>query len=98
MAELTEILSERGGRYGSFAENAAISQNLKAVMKFSRNWEGLTLDKKECLEMIAAKISRLLTGETEHADTFLDIAGYATLVAQNIQSSSSSSEVQSPST
>lgn len=45
------LLADRGARYGAFADNAAISQALKAVMRRSPKWDALDPDMKEALEM-----------------------------------------------
>ena len=82
---VNEILKERGSRYGEFSAQAIITQNLKRQMAQSPNWETyLTTDKKEALEMIAHKIGRILNGDPEYKDSWVDIAGYATLIADTL--------------
>ena len=81
---LEEILMERGERYGPFPVHAYITQRLKHVMKESNNWGKLSSDKKEALEMIAHKSGRILNGDPEYHDSWHDIAGYATLVADEL--------------
>lgn len=41
-------------------------------------------DQRECLEMIAHKIGRILNGDPHYEDSWRDIAGYATLVADRL--------------
>ncbi len=82
--EIKDTLAERRKRYGSFVDNSTISQKIKETMRASPNWANLSTDKKECLEMIAYKISRLLTGDPEYHDNWHDIEGYARLVADEI--------------
>jgi len=77
---LTNTLAERLTKYGEFEDNARVTQNLKRVMRASANWERLSDDKKESLEMIAHKISRILNGDPEYADSWHDICGYSSLV------------------
>ena len=81
MTEINAILKERGKRYGAFEEHARIAQAIKTAMRDSPNWQGLSDDKRECLEMLAHKIGRILNGDPEYKDNFVDIAGYAQLVA-----------------
>ena len=50
----------------------------------SPNWETLSDDKKEALEMTALKIGRILNGDPEYADSWHDIAGYAKLVEDTL--------------
>lgn len=42
-------------------------------------------DQIECLEMIAHKVGRILNGDPHYHDSWLDVAGYATLVADRLQ-------------
>jgi len=82
---VNKILVERGSRYGEFSTHAIITQNLKRQMVLTPNWETLlTSDKKEALEMIAHKIGRILNGDPEYKDSWVDIAGYATLIADTL--------------
>jgi len=86
MTNVNEVLEERGTRYGKFKHHAEISWNIKIAMRGSPNWIGgkLTADKREALDMIAHKIARILNGDPEYADSWVDIAGYAQLVADDI--------------
>lgn len=81
------ILAERGTRYGVFANHAFIAQELKAIMQDTNNWKlhNLTPDMKEALEMIQHKIGRILNGDPNYKDSWVDIAGYATLVAETLK-------------
>lgn len=82
---LDAVLNERGSRYGSFLKHAVITQRLKAVMSDTPNWIALNDDMVESLEMIAHKIGRILNGDPAYADSWVDIAGYAQLVADRLQ-------------
>jgi hypothetical protein len=79
-----EILAEREKTYGSFVEQGRVEQNIKRAMHDSPNWASLPDDSKSSLEMIATKISRILKGDPEYADSWCDIAGYAKLVADRL--------------
>jgi hypothetical protein len=81
---LDAVLNERGSRYGSFIKHAVITQRLKAVMSDTDNWIALNDDMVEALEMIAHKIGRILNGDPAYADSWVDIAGYAQLVADRL--------------
>lgn len=84
LPDITETLSERGSRYGSFEEHARITQNIKAAMKDSSNWDKLPPNMKESLEMLAHKAGRILNGDPLYHDSWHDIAGYAKLVADEL--------------
>ncbi len=50
-------------------------------MKRAKN---LSCDQTEALEMICHKIARIINGDSDYADSWVDIAGYATLVANRL--------------
>jgi nucleoid-associated protein YejK len=84
IVDIHDVLVERGKRYGVFAEHAEISQTLKNVMRETDGWSRLTNSQREALEMHAHKIARILNGDTTYVDNWTDIAGYATLVEQEL--------------
>lgn len=84
MSDIEKTLLERGERYGPFPDNARISQNLKIQMRNTPNWDYLQPDMRECLDLVASKISRILSGDPEWADNPRDCAGYFTRVLQRI--------------
>ena len=84
MTDITTTLEERGSRYGKFTEHSRITQNIKAMMA-EGNWFDLQPDQKEALEMFAHKIGRILNGDPNYADSWIDIAGYAKLVADRLE-------------
>ncbi|CAB4131954.1 hypothetical protein UFOVP137_50 [uncultured Caudovirales phage] len=82
---ISETLTERGKRYGAFSEHAKIAQLLKGVMQSRPVYQSLKADQREALEMIAHKIARILNGDPNYADSWIDIAGYAKLVADRLE-------------
>lgn len=91
---ISATLQERGNRYGAFTEHARISQNIKKAMRDSPNWESLSPDKKEALEMNAHKTARILNGDPEYHDSWHDIEGYTRLVADELIRTASNMGVQ----
>ena len=85
MSDIHTTLQERGNRYGAFSGHALITQNLKDSMRDTRNWSTLDDSKKEALEMIAHKIGRILNGDPNYADSWVDIAGYAQLIVDQLE-------------
>jgi len=45
----------------------------------------LAADQREALEMIAHKIARIINGDPNYADSWVDIAGYAKLVSDRLE-------------
>lgn len=89
VSDISDTLKERGGRYGKFTEQARITQSLKAAMRNSPNWEKLAPDQKEALEMVQHKIARILNGDHEYADSYLDCEGYIRLVRVRLETGES---------
>lgn len=78
------IITERGSRYGKFNDGAAIMQELKFVMREVDGWHNLTPSQREALDMIQHKIGRILNGDPTYDDSWKDIAGYATLIVNEL--------------
>lgn len=81
---IEKTLDERGKRYGTFVGHARITQALKQIMQESPKWKELADDQKEALEMTAHKIGRILNGDPNYDDSWVDIAGYTKLVADRL--------------
>ena len=82
-------MDERGTRYGIFINQARIAQTLALAFEEGRKLSGKTrfsfdLDELEALSMIFNKIARITNGDPHYSDSWRDIAGYATLVADRL--------------
>lgn len=94
MSDLANTLEERGQRYGKFTGHARVSQTIQLAMirgyhksHKDKVWEvHLDDDQREALFMIAHKIGRIINGDPNYADSWHDIAGYAKLVADRLES------------
>lgn len=80
-------LVERGTKYGKFADQAAVTYKLKNVLREHSGVHGKSYayDQAEALDMICAKLGRIVNGDPDYADSWVDIAGYAKLVADRLQ-------------
>lgn len=83
--DIEETLKERGSRYGDFIDNARIAQGIKDIMRTGGQWNNLDADMKEGLDIIAGKISRLLTGDPLYLDNWHDIIGYTRLIEKRLE-------------
>lgn len=81
-----ELLAERGNTHGDYTHHAAVTQDLKDVMRTHKGWMALSQDQRETLEMIQHKVGRILAGNPNYADHWDDIAGYARLSSQRVTS------------
>lgn len=85
VTDVNQMLAGRESRYGSFQNHASISQALKSVMQARSGWDRLAADQKEALEMVQHKVARILNGDPNWHDSWLDVAGYSTLVANRLE-------------
>lgn len=85
--DVDNILTERGGRYGSFYTQGLITQDLKQVIRKYANAVGTEMDSDqwEALDMICSKISRIVNGDPDYDDSWVDIAGYAQLIVNRLR-------------
>jgi hypothetical protein len=98
-SNINATLAERNSRYGDFKGHAVFTQIIKATMvndweslkllcEAAEIGELCTTKRSpsqyEALEMIAHKIGRILNGDSNYADSWHDIAGYAMLVEQEL--------------
>ena len=84
------VLDRREEQYGSYMQSADTAIKIKGAMHnaIARNDLHLFPDQLMSLDMIAVKISRIVNGNPSHRDSWLDIAGYAMLVADRLQGKS----------
>lgn len=81
------ILNDRAKDYGKFIEGAEIMQMLKRIVHNYIEERGtqLAFDQREALDMIMHKMGRIINGNPDKADSWRDVAGYATLVADRLE-------------
>jgi hypothetical protein len=80
-------LDARALDYGKFIEGAEVMQMLKRVVQnaLSNRDKVLAHDQAESMDMIIHKIGRIINGNPDVVDHWLDIAGYAQLVADRLE-------------
>lgn len=84
--ELRATLEERGKRYGNFNDHARVTQGLKAMIftQLSANGKVGGPVLTEGIDMICHKLGRIACGDPLYRDSWVDIAGYAMLVADSL--------------
>jgi len=84
---IDETLDARALDYGKFIEGAEVMQMLKRVVQnaLSNRDKVLAHDQAESIDMIIHKIGRIINGNPDVVDHWLDIAGYAKLVADRLE-------------
>jgi hypothetical protein len=87
MTNVNEVLQERGNRYGDFKTHAKITMDFKELLEHHTTELNKQLDdyQIESLHMIFHKIGRIINGDPNYADSWIDIAGYAKLVSDELE-------------
>lgn len=86
--ELMEtLLTARGSRYGKFKDTAQVAQELKRVLTRHAHAINASFSDSqwEALEMICHKAARIVNGDPNYIDSWIDIAGYAQLIADELK-------------
>lgn len=81
------VLNNRATQYGKFIEGAEIMQMTKRMLHKYAEQRGTSLafDQLEAIDMIIHKMGRIINGNPDHIDNWVDIAGYATLVSDRLK-------------
>jgi hypothetical protein len=87
MSDIHAVLEERGKQYGDFYDHAMITQHLKGIIRQHLQVVKKDLDvgQQEALDMIAHKIGRIVNGNPNYIDSWVDIVGYAQLVVDRLR-------------
>ena len=83
--DIDDILNERQEQYGDFLNRSKISQDFKMLIHNGNSYRMLKADQKEALEMIATKIGRIVNGDPDYLDSWLDIQGYCQLIIDRVR-------------
>jgi hypothetical protein len=80
-------LDARAQNYGTFKDGAELMQAIKRTMAAHAAKHDKTFadDQWEALEMIVHKMGRIVNGNPDVTDHWVDIAGYATLIADRLE-------------
>jgi hypothetical protein len=81
---VTDTLAQRQHTHGDFTDNATVMQSLKGVARDGVKWGHLNYVQREAIEMILHKIGRIVTGNPNEPDHWLDIEGYARLARERL--------------
>ena len=82
---IRDVLNQREKNYGDYSDVSDTSQRIKNVLRQNPNWDELFQFQRESLDMIANKIARIVNGNNEYADSWIDIVGYAQLVVDRLE-------------
>jgi len=82
---INATLSEREKTHGLYRNQAACAQQLKNVMREMPGWKFLEYFQAQTLDATADKIARILAGNPDFKDHWVDIQGYAALVHRELE-------------
>ena len=82
MGDAVDTLKERAKTHGHFCDVATSAQVIKSEINRA---DHLDFTQIEALDMIATKIARILHGNPNERDHWLDIEGYARLVRLELE-------------
>jgi hypothetical protein len=85
--DIDVTLTDRGVRYGMFGGQSFVAYTLKNTLRIHANKhnKAFSFDQAEALDMICTKLGRIVNGDPDYVDNWVDIAGYAKLVADRLQ-------------
>jgi hypothetical protein len=85
MNDVNTVLNERNNTHGDFDTQAMIAQDLKWTMRQGVNYHKLSSAQREAVDMIAHKLSRVVNGNCNFLDHWVDICGYSQLIVKEIE-------------
>lgn len=91
VTKIQQILNERNSTHGHWKKQACAAYMIREAIE-DNVAKTLRPYQSEALNMIIVKISRIISGDPNIQDHWEDIAGYATLVAKELESEQSRGE------
>jgi hypothetical protein len=86
--KIEDVLKQREVTHGDFPMKATTIQVFKSIMRGTEKWRDLSFAQQESLDMIMTKIGRILHGNPNEPDHWLDIIGYTKLISDDIEKQS----------
>lgn len=75
-----DVINSRTSTHGEFNSNAKVAQSIQQALSAGDNFDKLSAPQLFALQNIAGKMARIVNGNPDEPDHWVDIAGYATLV------------------
>lgn len=82
---LQEVITQRRGRYGPLIESGEVAMKLEDYLRSLPGWERLAYDQREALSMVMHKVSRIMCGDPNYDDSWVDIGGYTQNVVNRLR-------------
>jgi hypothetical protein len=87
--KIEDVLKQRQATHGDFSTKATTIQVLKNIMRGTEKWRDLSFAQQESLDMVMTKIGRILHGNPNELDHWLDIIGYTKLISDELEQNQS---------
>lgn len=82
LADIGQLIATRRTTHGDWAVQSATEQAIKDRLRQGPAWPNMSPAQRAAAEMIAVKLSRIVSGNPDEPDHWDDIAGYARLGRQ----------------
>jgi hypothetical protein len=80
-----DVINERENTHGDFENLSNVAQNIKSAYKMGHRYPDLKPYQREAVDLIATKLARIVCGDPNHTDNWLDGSGYFTLVLNELE-------------
>lgn len=80
----TNLLNERANTHGNFCDVSKTTQALYNSLRGGKSFDKLSDSQREALHMCCSKLARIVNGNPHFKDHWDDIAGYTTLVSEEL--------------
>ena len=79
-----DIISEREKTHGRFRDNARVGQMIRHAIRTGPMWDNMSNVQRECLDHMAGKIGRIVSGNHDFLDHWVDLRNYPELVIRDL--------------
>lgn len=86
MNTIKDILNQRQDTYGSFVDVASATEKVVELLNTNKQFRKHYMNM--AIYMIVSKLVRINNGDPTHIDSWVDIAGYAQLVVDELNAKS----------
>jgi len=91
---IEKVLGERKNTHGNFIDTCVVTQALVQQLYVGSNYSTMHPAQAESLHMICHKMARIVCGDPNFADHWVDIEGYANLVINKLLATSNMRALQ----
>lgn len=79
MADIDQILAERGSNYGDWGLECRMNEIITETLATGEGWNQMAATQREAMRRLVVKMVRIANGNPDHLDSWKDLEGYARL-------------------